>query len=202
MAGRHQRGGQSYETEQQSGNILTGFDTRFLAEALGVNQELARRLQSQTDDRGEIVHVPQGLQLLRPSRIQEEQQQQQEEEFSGERYHAEWRGNYSSNGLDENFCTMRIRENINDPSRADIYNPRSGRITVLNNQKLPILNNVQMSANRVVLRRVTLKTFFSFFLCIKQLATILVQTNIHTHCICRMSFLPRIGTSTLIAWFM
>ncbi|KAF3341807.1 glutelin type-B 5-like isoform X1 [Carex littledalei] len=153
LAGRHQRGGQSYETEQQSGNILTGFDTRFLAEALGVNQELARRLQSQTDDRGEIVHVPQGLQLLRPSRIQEEQQQQQEEEFSGERYHAEWRGNYSSNGLDENFCTMRIRENINDPSRADIYNPRSGRITILNNQKLPILNNVQMSANRVVLRR-------------------------------------------------
>ena len=155
LAGRHQRGGQSYETEQQSGNILTGFDTRFLAEALGVNQELARRLQSLNDERGEIVHVPQGLKLLRPSRIQDEQQQQQEEEFYGERYQGEQRGNYSINGLDENFCTMRIRENINDPSRADIYNPRTGRITVLNSQKLPILNNVQMSANRVVLRRVT-----------------------------------------------
>ncbi|KAJ4797231.1 Glutelin [Rhynchospora pubera] len=152
LAGRHQRGGQSYEIEQQTGNILTGFDTQFLAEALGVNQELVRRLQSQNDERGEIVHVPQGLQLLRPLRSQEQLQQQQEEEFQGERYPGEWRGNYT-NGLDENFCTMRIRENINDPSRADIYNPRSGRITILNNQKLPILNNVQMSANRVVLRR-------------------------------------------------
>ncbi|KAJ4768315.1 Glutelin type-B 5 [Rhynchospora pubera] len=27
LAGRHQRGGQSYEIEQQTGNILTGFDT-------------------------------------------------------------------------------------------------------------------------------------------------------------------------------
>ncbi|KAJ4793594.1 Glutelin [Rhynchospora pubera] len=152
LAGRHQRGGQSYEIEQQTGNILTGFDTQFLAEALGVNQELVRRLQSQNDERGEIVHVPQGLQLLRPLRSQEQLQQQQEEEFQGERYQGEWRGNYT-NGLDENFCTMRIRENINDPSRADIYNPRSGRITILNNQKLPILNIVQMSANRVVLRR-------------------------------------------------
>ncbi|KAJ4758474.1 Glutelin type-B 5 [Rhynchospora pubera] len=152
LAGRHQRGGQSYEIEQQTGNILTGFDTQFLAEALGVNQELARRLQSLNDERGEIVHVPQGLQLLRPLRSQEQLLQQQEEEFQGERYQGEWRGNYT-NGLDENFCTMRIKENINDPSRADIYNPRSGRKTILNNQKLPILNNVQMSANRIVLKK-------------------------------------------------
>ncbi|KAJ4799718.1 Glutelin type-B 5 [Rhynchospora pubera] len=152
LAGRHQRGGQSYEIDQQTGNIFTGFDAQFLAEALGVNQELVRSLHSQNDKRGEIVHVPQGLQLLRPLKSQEQLQQQQEEEFQDERYHGEWKGNYT-NGLDENFCTMRVRENINDPSRADIYNPRIGRITVLNNQKLPILNNIQMSAHRVVLRR-------------------------------------------------
>jgi hypothetical protein len=157
LAGRHQRGGQSYETEIQSGNILSGFDTQFLAEALGVNQELVKRLQSLNDERGEIVHVRQGLQLLRPSWSQEQQQQQQQQqqqEFYGESYAGESSSNYT-NGLDENFCTMRIRENINDPSRADIYNPRSGRITKLNNQKLPILNIIQMSANRVILRRVT-----------------------------------------------
>ncbi|KAJ3679397.1 hypothetical protein LUZ60_017408 [Juncus effusus] len=134
-------------------SIFNGFDARLLAEALGVNTELVRRLQSQTDQRGEIVHVQRGLRLLRASRSQE---LQQELEFQGERYQEErtgLRGNYS-NGLDESFCTMRIRENIDDPSRADIFNPRAGRITIVNSQKLPILNNVQMSAYRSVLRSV------------------------------------------------
>ncbi|KAJ3671149.1 hypothetical protein LUZ60_008575 [Juncus effusus] len=168
LAGRHQSGAQT-SVEQQSGNILNGFDTQLLAEALGVNQELVRRLQSQNDQRGEIVHVQHGLQVLRPTRGQEFRQEQ---EFGGERYQEErtWefgggsyqgsgRTNYS-NGLDENFCTMKIRQNIDDPSRADFFNPRAGRVTILNSQKLPILNNVQMSATRVVLRSNALLTPF------------------------------------------
>ncbi|KAJ3685105.1 hypothetical protein LUZ61_014269 [Rhynchospora tenuis] len=162
LAGRYQSVQESYEREgqQQLGNnILSGFETQLLAEALGINPELARRLQSQNDQRGEIVRVEQGLQLLRPFRSQAEQEQQREEfegeRFEGPRYEQErwqWGSNYT-NGLDENFCTMKIRQNINDPNRADIYNPQGGRITRVNSQKLPILNNVQMSATRVVLRR-------------------------------------------------
>jgi Cupin len=126
-----------------------------LAEALGINQELARRLQSQYDKRGEIVRVERGLQLLRPFRSQEEQQQRQQEVFEGERFeHERFQSRNQSNGLDENFCTIKFRQNINDPNRADIFNPQGGRITRLNSQKLPILNHVQMSATRVVLRRV------------------------------------------------
>ncbi|KAJ3671155.1 hypothetical protein LUZ60_008581 [Juncus effusus] len=167
LAGSHQSGTQSLE--QQSGNILRGFETQLLAEALGVNRELVRRLQSQNVQRGEIVHVQRGLQVLRPSRSQEFQQEQ---EFGGERYQGErtWefggesfqgcgRTNYS-NGLDENFCTMKIRQNIDNPSRADFFNPRAGRVTIVNSQKLPILNNVQMSATRVVLRSNALLTPF------------------------------------------
>uniref|UniRef100_A0A0E0D2D5 Cupin type-1 domain-containing protein n=1 Tax=Oryza meridionalis TaxID=40149 RepID=A0A0E0D2D5_9ORYZ len=38
------------------------------------------------------------------------------------------------------FCTMRVRQNIDNPNLADTYNPRAGRITYLNGQKFPILN--------------------------------------------------------------
>ncbi|KAG8055332.1 hypothetical protein GUJ93_ZPchr0001g30578 [Zizania palustris] len=55
----------------------------------------------------------------------------------------------SSNGLDESFCAMRVRQNIDNPNIADTYNPKAGRITYLNNQKFPILNLIQMSAVKV-----------------------------------------------------
>lgn len=48
---------------------------------------------------------------------------------------------------------MKIRSNIDEPSRADYYNRRVGRIAKVDSQKLPILNVVQMSATRVVLQR-------------------------------------------------
>ncbi|XP_072967973.1 cocosin 1-like [Typha angustifolia] len=143
----HERG---QEQEQHSGNnVLSGFSVELLAEALGVSNEVARRLQNQNDQRGQIVRVDRGLHLLKPSR-REQQPQEEEEEEEEERRREERR---QSNGLDEAFCTMRTKENINDPNRADIYNQQSGWITYVNNQKLPALNLVQMSALRGVLRR-------------------------------------------------
>ncbi|KAF3329846.1 Glutelin type-A 1 [Carex littledalei] len=158
LAGRHQSGQSYQEIQETKNNVLSGFETQLLAEALGVNPDLARRLQSQNDQRGEIVRVERGLQLLRPTRSQEEQEQPEEyetERYPGEIYEQgkpQYGGNFS-NGLDENFCVLKIRYNINDPNRADIYNPQGGRITRLNSQKLPILNLVQLSATRGVLRR-------------------------------------------------
>ncbi|KAJ3679396.1 hypothetical protein LUZ60_017407 [Juncus effusus] len=148
---RHKLRQREFLLAGRSQSILNGFDIQLLAEALGVNPELVRKLQTRTEQGGEIVHVQHGFQLLRASRSQEPQQEQ---EFQGERYQegTGLQGNYS-NGLDESFCTMRIRENIDDPSRADFFNPRAGRITTINSQKLPILNNVQMSVSRIVLRR-------------------------------------------------
>ncbi|XP_072973221.1 cocosin 1-like [Typha angustifolia] len=142
LAGRQKKSVRAGQQEQGSSgnNILSGFDTELLAEALGVNRDLARRIQSQDDERGEIVRVEQGLKVLRPSR-------------SEERYEEMQHGSIGSNGLDEALCSMRIRENIGDPSRADVYTPQGGRLTTLNSQKLPILNFIQMSADRVVLNR-------------------------------------------------
>ncbi|CAD5167210.1 unnamed protein product [Musa acuminata subsp. malaccensis] len=99
-------------------NLLSGFELDPLAEALGVDRELVRKIQNPDDRRGEIVLVTSGLQVLRASRQSEE----------------------------------LIRQNIGDPLRADYFNPRAGRITTLNSQKLPILRFVQMSAVRGLLR--------------------------------------------------
>ncbi|KAF7133025.1 hypothetical protein RHSIM_Rhsim09G0137800 [Rhododendron simsii] len=61
------------------------------------------------------------------------------------------------NGLEETICTAKIKENIDDPERADIYTARAGRIRTLNSQNLPILRNLQLSAKRAVLYRVMVK---------------------------------------------
>ncbi|KAF8392186.1 hypothetical protein HHK36_022528 [Tetracentron sinense] len=139
---QQQESGSSYhhqQTQQQrsGNNIFNGFDVNILAEAFGVSTETARKLQSENDNRGNIVHVKNGLQVIRPPRLEEEERQQ------------EVRGN----GLEETICTTRLRDNIADPSRADMYNPKGGRITSLNSQKLPILSYLQLSAERGVLYR-------------------------------------------------
>jgi len=127
-------------------NIFDGFDAAMMAEALGVNPELARRLQSRNDPRGEMVFVKEGLKMLMPTRTQEMQQQEYQESMQGPRN--------MTNGLDEAFCTMKIRSNIDMPSRADYFNQRGSRVAIMNSQKLPIMNIVQMSAARVVLQKV------------------------------------------------
>ncbi|XP_019709418.1 cocosin 1 isoform X1 [Elaeis guineensis] len=130
-----QRGSQQVNTGK---NVLRGFRADSLAAALGVDRELARKLQLEDDRRGEIVRVERSLQVLRPP------SEEEEKEMS------------SPNGLEETYCSMRIKENIETPSAADVYTRRGGRITTLNSHKLPILRFIQMSATRVVLYRKTI----------------------------------------------
>lgn len=145
LAGNQQA--QSTGGQQQEGwlgwgnNVFTGLDVQLLANAFGVGTETARKLQSQNDRRGPIVRVQDELRFLSPR-----SQQGQEEE--------ERRQAGSVDGLEETFCSLRLRQNLNDPSRADVYNPRGGRITSLNSQKLPILRFIQLSAERGVLHKV------------------------------------------------
>ncbi|CAL9086714.1 unnamed protein product [Musa acuminata var. zebrina] len=127
-------------------NLLSGFELDPLAEALGVDRELVRKIQNPDDRRGEIVLVTSGLQVLQASRQSEQLVREREVRQECQ----EGRG-CQSNVL-EAFCTMKIRQNIGDPLRADYFNPRAGRITTLNSQKLPILRFVQMSAVRALLR--------------------------------------------------
>ncbi|KAK6914095.1 Cupin 1 [Dillenia turbinata] len=133
---------QKGEEEICADNVFKGFDVRMLAEAFGVGTETARKLQSQDDRRGMIVRVKEGLKVVSPQTLEEEEEEQ-------------GRPGRPLNGLEETFCTMRLRENIADASRADVYNPRGGRVSHLNSQKLPILANLQLSAERGVLYSVS-----------------------------------------------
>ena len=159
MLAGNKRNPQAYrrEVEERSQNIFSGFSTELLSEALGVSSQVARQLQCQNDQRGEIVRVEHGLSLLQPYASLQEQEQgqvQSRERYQEGQYQQSQYGSGCSNGLDETFCTMRVRQNIDNPNRADTYNPRAGRVTNLNTQNFPILNLVQMSAVKVNLYQV------------------------------------------------
>ncbi|GAB4829237.1 hypothetical protein Ancab_018903 [Ancistrocladus abbreviatus] len=55
--------------------------------------------------------------------------------------------------VEGNICTARLTANIDQPSRADIYNPQAGRLTILNSYKLPILRHLDLSVTKGVLYR-------------------------------------------------
>uniref|UniRef100_A0ACD5T7C8 Uncharacterized protein n=1 Tax=Avena sativa TaxID=4498 RepID=A0ACD5T7C8_AVESA len=156
--------------EQQFGqNIFSGFSVQLLSEALGISQQAAQRIQSQNDQRGEIIRVSQGLQFLKPIVSQQGPEQAYQPIQSQERQSTQYQVGQSTqyqegqstqyqegqsydrsfNGLEENFCSVEARQNIENPKRADTYNPRAGRITRLNSKNFPILNLVQMSSTRV-----------------------------------------------------
>ncbi|KAI3982544.1 hypothetical protein MKX01_031283 [Papaver californicum] len=94
------------QQEIPTNNIFNGFDVETLAEAFGVSTETARKLQGQSDQRGNI---------------------RGEEEESEEQYRV-------TNGLEDTICSMRLKQNIANPARADIYSENGGRITSLNIQ--------------------------------------------------------------------
>ncbi|KAL0437366.1 UNVERIFIED_CONTAM: 11S globulin seed storage protein Jug r 4 [Sesamum radiatum] len=130
--------------QHQFGNVFRGFDVQMLSEVFGVDEQTARSLQGENDERGHIITVARGLQVISPPFQREEYGRQEEEE-------PYYRGR--GNGLEETICSAKLRENIDKPSRADIYNPRAGRFSTINSLTLPILNFLQLSAARGVLYR-------------------------------------------------
>ncbi|KAL2506586.1 12S seed storage protein CRB [Abeliophyllum distichum] len=143
QSGRQSQGQQEGESqgkgESENSNIFNGFEDEVLADAFKVETETIRKLKGQGDRRGRIVKAEK-FNVVFPREEEEEQQRQQGQQGRG-----------GPNGLEETLCTMRLRENLAHPTRADIYNPRAGRLATLNGQTLPILNLLQLSAVRGVL---------------------------------------------------
>ncbi|PON62629.1 11-S seed storage protein [Parasponia andersonii] len=139
------------EKEQQGlpNNIFSGFSVRYIQEAFNVDSETARRIQNQNDFRGSIIRVKDRLDLVRPPRSRQEQEHEmrRQESRQAEREHSR-RQSSRDNGLEETVCTMRLRENIGDPARADVFSPQAGRLSTVNGYNLPILNWLQLSAER------------------------------------------------------
>ncbi|XP_047320985.1 11S globulin seed storage protein Ana o 2.0101-like [Impatiens glandulifera] len=125
----------SQQEEMFSGNLFQGFETEVLAESFKVDLETAARLQGQDDNRGFIVKVGKEFEMQRPSKYEDERRERSPR----------------NNGFEETVCTMRIRENLDNPERADVYTAQGGRISTVNSHNLPILKQIQLSAERGVL---------------------------------------------------
>ncbi|KZV32997.1 legumin B-like [Dorcoceras hygrometricum] len=132
---REEHGG-STRGQHEFGNVFQGLDVETLAEVFGVDQETARKLRSEDDSRGAIIRIEKGLHVIKPPFGEEEHE-----------------GRYGENGLEETMCSAKLRENIDNPARADVYNPRAGRFSTVNSLTLPILSFIRLSAARGVLHK-------------------------------------------------
>ncbi|KAK9087670.1 hypothetical protein Syun_030064 [Stephania yunnanensis] len=111
----------------EANNIFGGIDDEILQEVLGVSKDMVERIKSRGDLRGHMLRAKSGFQLIRPSKIEEE-------EGAGQCVAT---NEAEKNGLEETLCTARLRENIDKPSRADVYNPQAGRLRTVNRLNLP-----------------------------------------------------------------
>lgn len=127
---RRYAGQSEWSHEETFHNIFRGFDEELMAEAFNVPRETVRRMR-QDSNRGLIVKCREDM------RIMSSDQEEQEEFESSPR-----------NGLEETFCTMKIKHNIELHRQADVYTKQGGRINIANQQKLPILQFLDMSAER------------------------------------------------------
>ncbi|KQK07849.1 hypothetical protein BRADI_2g38015v3 [Brachypodium distachyon] len=113
-------------------------------------QNIFKGFNSQNAERGEIIRVNDDLEFLNPVGTQQQPFQPIEaQKGQSSSYQIGQMSGASRNGLEENYCSLEPRLNIEDPSRVDTYNPHSSSVTHLNGQNFPILNIVQMSATRV-----------------------------------------------------
>lgn len=155
--------------EQRSyNNIFAGFDAQLLAQAFNVEERLIRELQNERNG-GAIVSVRGELGVINPPRSQRFDEEEERggggrrgrhSEREREREQREHRGREGrqDNGLEESICTMKIRTNIGDPSKADFYTPQAGHISTVSGVDLPILWWLQLSAEKGTLYNVSAKS--------------------------------------------
>jgi uncharacterized protein YjlB len=149
---RHPIRRHSQQGQEECNNIFCAFDVQILAEAFNVDEKLVQNLQNSDDQRGPIVRVEGELQVIRPPREQEEREEQQERQREQQSRRERPHGRHG-NGLEETLCSLRIKQNIRQPSLADVFTPQGGRITSLNSLNLPILNFLKLSFEEGVLYR-------------------------------------------------
>ncbi|EYU17920.1 hypothetical protein MIMGU_mgv1a006934mg [Erythranthe guttata] len=66
------RRGGGEQRQHELGNVFRGFDVQTLAEVFGVDEETARKLQGENDERGHLIIVERGLQVITPPLAGEE----------------------------------------------------------------------------------------------------------------------------------
>ncbi|XP_074286890.1 11S globulin seed storage protein 2-like isoform X1 [Silene latifolia] len=127
---------------QQFQNIFSTFDSELMAEAFNVPEDLIKRMQ-QSQDRSLIVRAEKGqMRILSPRSLEEEEEDE-------ERRRSKYMGLLDDvNGLEETVCTMRLRHNLDNRREADVFSRRGGRLNIVNQHKLPILRELDMSVEK------------------------------------------------------
>ncbi|KAL8200004.1 hypothetical protein R6Q57_011343 [Mikania cordata] len=128
--GQHSRGESSRRQEHEGFNMYAGFDDGILQQVFDVEYEIVSQLKGFNDDRGLIV-LAEYLHVLVPEEGEERRR--------------------DDNWIEQTICSTQLSANIASPVGADVYNPRGGRISRLNSHKLPVLESLQLSAERGVL---------------------------------------------------
>ncbi|XP_057957546.1 cocosin 1-like [Malania oleifera] len=138
LAGYPRKEGERGEEKMERERVFAGLGKELLGEAFDTRTRLTEKLQGKADadEYGIIVYIEeQELRLLAPETQREEEEDKDD----------------NSNGLEENICTLRLQENLARPSRADLFNPRGGRVATSNSHTLPILKSLRLNAQNVVL---------------------------------------------------
>ncbi|KAF2286813.1 hypothetical protein GH714_030485 [Hevea brasiliensis] len=124
-------------------------DESLISEAFDIDSSIARKLCGENDNRGNIVKVREKLNLVTPiSKSHGEREEKQKRENP--------RGGGGRGGLydlEDSFCTLRMKENIDNPASADVYSPGVGRVSTVDSHNLAILKLLQLRANHVVLHK-------------------------------------------------
>ncbi|XP_057781353.1 11S globulin seed storage protein 1-like [Salvia miltiorrhiza] len=126
--------GERRHAQHEFGNVFKGMSLDILTEAFDIDEETARKLQCDNDERGMIVIVDKELQVIKPPLRERERE-------------------YMTNGIDETICTTQNKDNVDNPSRAAVYNPQAGRFSTVNAFTLPLLRFIQLSFAKANLHR-------------------------------------------------
>ena len=140
---------------------MAGFSTRSLAETLGVELETARKLQQNQRSRL-FARVQRGRRLTLPgpprsrsrSRSPYGRELLRDINVGGglhETYNSSANANENENGIEEVMCPLRVKHNADNPEDADIYVRDGGRMNIVNRFKLPLLRDLGLGAERVIL---------------------------------------------------
>ncbi|GAB2282251.1 hypothetical protein Dimus_016801 [Dionaea muscipula] len=165
LAGGAPRSSLSGQTRRLRGqenlqNMLNAFDPELMAEAFGVPIETMQKMQRQ-DDRGFIVRA-ESMRMIVPEEEEEDEYEmlegEEEEVYRRRRMTRRDRDpcnenengseETTSNGLEETMCAMKVRYNMNTRREADVYSRHGGRLNLVNENKLPVLRLLGMSAER------------------------------------------------------
>lgn len=120
-------------------NIFSGFDVEFLVEVFGVECEIINQMQGQKDNRGNIIWVERDFKVLSFEWDVEEEEIRLERRY----YYCicdGGGGGWNGNGFEEIFCSVRLRENIDELRKVDVFNLQGGCLVFFNSYKLFIFN--------------------------------------------------------------